>query len=945
MGSGASSKRQVIQTEDFEAIRRLKKETDLLKRTKTDTTALDDFIESTLAESNSIEGSTKEQTPITSSILNTLNSFNDYIDRIDKCLDKLQDNLNHFKEAVNDRCMQQSDDDGLRKRVRVRQQINVFDDVIVRAKERLGTMRENNTTKREIKDLEQQVNNLDLFRNELMSNGSLSARSMQSELSTSDFVVEDIMKWRAEVLTMRQEFETISQENMELKSDYERNVIALKEANRNLQKEIKELTNDVNKADETVEECEAKVQSIQETLLNERLSHEVEINSLKAIIETQDGVIARLTAKSTTTTPLPTKGDVRLSPEGFGGIDDDQNDTKNENEEGENENHLSNGTQNKIENVKPVSKGARKEHENEDDSSNGAQNESKQTVDIGDTGVHYETPVEHTVDNKNYSEENKAVIESEGEMLYDRDSTSRTGSNMSVHTVDKNNHVTRESLSPSAVDNETSHTNDALISSGPTVNTKTDDQDESLQNDIFMHIEGMTKEIMYRRNDGDIDGNLSYHKGVGAVLVTTNKDFTVDSISCEIVDELEINKLPDFVEGERVVSFQLHFQKKYGAELKLEEDETFSVFVPHRQIQDFEEASLIQSVDGGDWEPCDLLDERPTSINDDVQIVGTSLRSLNDIKLIVIAREKVENIVIEENNDDIIYQSYTDSSVTLKILPNSFDKRTELKFLVHDKHRQEMPTAVELHDECKQIVSCTTFVSITSEVMTKQDTEIYMVLPDETETDCKYTMFSHEDGGWKLADCDWNNDNQVLIVHLRPGYKKYRILGLEFPTDTSVEDRLLAVNGLHQHVGHHMVRLLFRQRLDDLKQAVITCISSKLVKAGIYELQKLGYSVGGYPSSQFCLLEGDTLQIEWSGHVIATPVKSEKMEMTFYPQRGIATKQLSLRYSDSIDKDTSDKQGCLQVMKKNDKDRIILGETLNIELQEETNESVADKLV
>jgi hypothetical protein len=46
---------------------------------------------------------------------------------------------------------------------------------------------------------------------------------------------------------------------------------------------------------------------------------------------------------------------------------------------------------------------------------------------------------------------------------------------------------------------------------------------------------------------------------------------------------------------------------------------------------------------------------------------------------------------------------------------------------------------------------------------------------------------------------------------------------------------------------------------------------------GIYELKELGYSVGGYPSSQFCLLEGDVLSLQFEGEITATPVYSEKV--------------------------------------------------------------------
>lgn len=72
----------------------------------------------------------------------------------------------------------------------------------------------------------------------------------------------------------------------------------------------------------------------------------------------------------------------------------------------------------------------------------------------------------------------------------------------------------------------------------------------------------------------------------------------------------------------------------------------------------------------------------------DVLIVGTKLCSLNDVKLIAIAREKVENIVVEENNSEIVHQSKNDKSVTLKLKANTFDKHSEVKLLVsHVKYR------------------------------------------------------------------------------------------------------------------------------------------------------------------------------------------------------------------------------------------------------------------
>ena len=58
------------------------------------------------------------------------------------------------------------------------------------------------------------------------------------------------------------------------------------------------------------------------------------------------------------------------------------------------------------------------------------------------------------------------------------------------------------------------------------------------------------------------------------------------------------------------------------------------------------------------------------------------------------------------------------------------------------------------------------------------------------------------------------------------------------------------------------------------------------------------------------------------------------MDMTFYPQKEIATKQLKLQSTCKIedtDQDTQP-QGQLSVLKKDDTEKIILGETINFQI-------------
>jgi hypothetical protein len=42
-----------------------------------------------------------------------------------------------------------------------------------------------------------------------------------------------------------------------------------------------------------------------------------------------------------------------------------------------------------------------------------------------------------------------------------------------------------------------------------------------------------------------------------------------------------------------------------------------------------------------------------------------------------------------------------------------------------------MLTAIEIHDECKQIMSCTSFASIICENITKEDISVIMELPED----------------------------------------------------------------------------------------------------------------------------------------------------------------------------------------------------------------------
>ena len=179
-----------------------------------------------------------------------------------------------------------------------------------------------------VKSLKRKVQNLELFKSDLKASGNDSERNEKFDKALKreghEFIIDDILKWRDEALMTRRLYEQLHDDNDKLKTESQNDITILQDNNRKFFKEVQELRQEADIADEKVAQCEARVQLIEEKLLDERLSHEVEINSLKAMLEKKDDIIAKLMEKGNSTTPVPARGQVRLSPEGIVGSLDNE---------------------------------------------------------------------------------------------------------------------------------------------------------------------------------------------------------------------------------------------------------------------------------------------------------------------------------------------------------------------------------------------------------------------------------------------------------------------------------------------------------------------------------------------------------------------------------------------------------------------------------------------
>ncbi|XP_052257025.1 uncharacterized protein LOC127862094 isoform X2 [Dreissena polymorpha] len=917
---------------------------------------------------------------VTQSVQNVSQQLVKYCTAITDTLKTLRTKLSELSDAAITRCKEQSANDHTGQ---VQQHINFVDDLITNAKKRIETVNtDNNNLPNMVSALKRQIHELEQVKEEVkLSRGLDSARSTTSERLTSllqndggQFILEDILKWREEALRLRRKYESLLDDNAKLENINEESVVSLEDSNRRLLKELAELRTETINADSRAEKAHIRVQKIEEKLLDERLSHEVEVNYLRALLEKKDSTIETLMINSPRS-PIADKDAVRPTPEGY----EDEAASKSKPDS-------VNTTDDKKE-IKPSPNkinetGKETNDENDVDSFrewiqafDGNKTQIKPSTDKLKQEEDEEAKIKDTLDKLQVSldgkntDDTKPLIKDVNdigvETEHDQQKTQPVTRKISpvkkkvkavtVKEPEKTQggkmqggNAQAEQRQQSFVDEFTNknkvHPQQALVSHKIASDVRSEGTKSKRPDSekVVVVSEGAMKEIIYRRSDGDIDGNLSYHKGVGAVIRTTCGTFGVDSVQCEIVDGLQNDMLPDFVEGERPISFHIHFQQKYGAKFDLQGDETLAVFVPHRPVGEFEEVILVQSVEGGDWEPCDTYQGAPSSLDKSVQVIGTEFRDITDVKLVVIARERTDSIIAGETH--VSHVSKFDPTVVVNIRPEAFRVRTEVKLMVHHRHRQEMLSAIEIHGECKRIMSCTAFVSLQCEQVTREDISVVMELQEDTDAECRYTMFSLEDSGWKLADCDWEKEHKKLLVHLRSGTKKYRMVGLELPRDMTVEERLAAVRTLHEHTDHHLARLLFRQRQDTPDQAVVLCLRSRLIKKGIYQLNELGYNIGGYPSSQFCLVNGDRLVLEFSGDVTAQPVNAENMEMTFYSQKEISTRQLRLMADTSGPRaDTDMLQGCLNASRYQERDKILLGETIYLPTSGAFDESFIEK--
>lgn len=212
-------------------------------------------------------------------------------------------------------------------KVVVSHKVRAIEQLILTTKERIISMDPKSSSTSLLNELKIQVEKLEVLKadiqDEALECGEENERFnaiMNSE--GGRLVLSDVLKLRDEALKWQRKYKSLLEDNTKTKHKEGENRICLEDSNKELKKELNALRREMSEADLRVEQADARVQLVEEKLLEERLSHEVEVNYLKALLEGKqadhrEGTTVKEEVVSDEDDAEIKRGEVRLSPEGI----------------------------------------------------------------------------------------------------------------------------------------------------------------------------------------------------------------------------------------------------------------------------------------------------------------------------------------------------------------------------------------------------------------------------------------------------------------------------------------------------------------------------------------------------------------------------------------------------------------------------------------------------
>lgn len=125
-----------------------------------------------------------------------------------------------------------------------------------------------------------------------------------------------------------------------------------------------------------------------------------------------------------------------------------------------------------------------------------------------------------------------------------------------------------------------------------------------------------------------------------------------------------------------------------------------------------------------------------------------------------------------------------------------------------------------------------------------------------------------------------NQDNlpQFLIER----FKYFSVLEIETLKEARKESVLLAAENIFNYAHKSVVRFIARQKIDNPSMMMLHCVRRDQVDSRLAELDSLGYSIGPDTSREFCLSDGQTLQVQCKGNIGMTTRSKKSVILYLY---------------------------------------------------------------
>ncbi|XP_045200023.2 uncharacterized protein LOC123554153 [Mercenaria mercenaria] len=330
------------------------------------------------------------------------------------------------------------------------------------------------------------------------------------------------------------------------------------------------------------------------------------------------------------------------------------------------------------------------------------------------------------------------------------------------------------------------------------------------------------------------------------------------------------------------------------------------IYIPQISVVNRKYETVLKvSIDGSDWveflplEPISNLIEYVRNVE---KINGFQVNNFTSIKAFAVNRPRSETIVVDKPGASV--RSSMDKHVKLFVVREAFLSRTELQLSVQKFSEKNIEVIVKENTDFRHIHGVTTVITLTCQTPPRKPIEIDISKPhrkQESEAHKHYTSYklnTMTGECWRFAEVECIRHHEDTTVVLPNGKDKYIVTVLEMPSSLPTGNVPYIAEELYKCVYKTVVKMIVKQNIECPEQCVVRIVGRDECKETLAFLSENGYTEGPEVSAEFCVTEGQRLQICFEGNIETVDKSDRRIEMTYLSYMRGARTQTTLRVKD-----------------------------------------------